>query len=414
MKRFARLFVLAVVLPALLAAADVLAAEIVIGFSGPLSGPAGEYGQDCVNGIDLAIREINDSGGLVLKGRRYTFRLERRDDRVDPKTALGNARELRGTHRAIAVFNPVTQTLTPMMAVNEERNNEFLVMAYSSVPQVSETGNRLLVAITVPFTTYVMTEADVAWEKGWRRGAMVVTAGAYGEGWRKTFADVWTKKGGIITADHPTNYYRKTEFAAPLAAALGTDPDFLLIGGPSATTALIIEQARAQGFEGGFVLTDQVNLDAVYQLMAKPLGLEGAIGVCMLSHIAYPATAAFKSNYKGTYKRSPTWESILNYMGMYALAGAVLISQTADDVRAIRAAFPKVFPMLGDRYPMEVYGLSSGGRFIVSSSLQTVRHGRVTPPTNYIWWTQTAKEFDLIKKITKSDIPPVWKKIAGR
>ncbi len=32
----------------------------------------------------------------------------------------------------------------------------------------------------------------------------------------------------------------------------------------------------------------------------------------------------------------------------------------------------------------------------------------------YIWWTQTAKEFDLIKKITKSDIPPVWKKIAGR
>ncbi|PKN84989.1 MAG: hypothetical protein CVU51_09485 [Deltaproteobacteria bacterium HGW-Deltaproteobacteria-1] len=56
------------------------AAEIVIGFTGPLSGPAAEYGQDCVTGVDLAIRDINGAGGITVGGKNYTFRLEKMDD----------------------------------------------------------------------------------------------------------------------------------------------------------------------------------------------------------------------------------------------------------------------------------------------------------------------------------------------
>lgn len=387
------------------AAAD----EIVIGYSGPLSGPAAEYGQDCVNGIDMAISEINHAGGVVIKGRTYTFRLERMDDRIDPKVSLNNARQMRQAHKVIAIFNPVTNTIASMMSINEEKKNEFLIMAYSSVPQISESGNKLLIAVTTPFTTYVRTEADLAWEKGWRKCAMVVTMGAYGEGWRKAFAEEWIRKGGMITADKPANYYKRTEFAAPLQEALGSNPDFLLIGGPSATTAMIISQARARGFEGGFVMTDQVNLDTVYQLMEKPLSLEGSIGVSMVSHISYPASGYYHQTYKMNYKRNPTWESIQNYMGMHALAKAMSFAGVVDDARAIRAAFPKVFPMLGDQYPAEVYGLSAGGRFIISSSIQTIKYGKITPPNNYVWWAKTAKEFEQIRKITKSNIAPIWK-----
>ncbi|MEE9912008.1 MAG: ABC transporter substrate-binding protein [Deltaproteobacteria bacterium] len=411
MKRNVWLMVLTSVIIVFAAAAHVIADDIVIGYSGPLTGPAAEYGQDCVNGIDMAIREINGAGGIMVKGRVYTFRLEKRDDHVDPKVALNNARQLQNDYKAVAIFNPVTTTLAPIMDINETKKNEFLVMAYSSVPEVSEKGNKLVICITTPFTIYVKSEADLAWEKGWRRGAMVVTTGSYGEGWRKAFAREWVKKGGIITVDKPTNYYTKTEFSLPLQTALDSDPDFLLIGGPSATTALIIEQARARGFEGGFVMTDQVNLDAVHQMMKKPLGLEGSIAAAMVSHISYPTSESFKISYRADYKRQPTWECVLNYTGMYALANAIYAAGTVDDVRMIRAAFPKVFPMLGDRYPIEVYGLSPGGRFIVSASMQTVRHGRFTPPNAYVWWAKTQKEYDQIKKITRSTIVPVWKQL---
>ena len=46
-------------------AAVAFAEEIIIGYTGPLSGPAAEYGQDCANGVDMAVNELNSriSGG---------------------------------------------------------------------------------------------------------------------------------------------------------------------------------------------------------------------------------------------------------------------------------------------------------------------------------------------------------------
>ena len=48
------------------------AEEVVIGYSGSLSGPAAEYGQDNINGIDMAIKELNAAGGITVKGKNYT------------------------------------------------------------------------------------------------------------------------------------------------------------------------------------------------------------------------------------------------------------------------------------------------------------------------------------------------------
>jgi branched-chain amino acid transport system substrate-binding protein len=67
------------------------AKDIVVGFTGPLSGPAAEYGQDCLDGIDMAVKELNAAGGVRVNGRKYTYRLEKLDDAVDPTRAKNNA-----------------------------------------------------------------------------------------------------------------------------------------------------------------------------------------------------------------------------------------------------------------------------------------------------------------------------------
>ncbi|MEE9914138.1 MAG: ABC transporter substrate-binding protein [Deltaproteobacteria bacterium] len=385
------------------------AEDIVVGYTGPLSGPAAEYGQDCVNGIDMAINEINSRGGIMVKGKKYNFRFEKMDDKINPEISVSNARQLRKEHKAIAIFNPIFGNLTALMKINTEKRNEFLVMAYTSVPTVSEMGNKLTVTLTMPFTIYTKVEADLAWERGWRKCAMVVTAGAYGEAWRKAFSYLWVKKGGIITADKPANYYTRTDFAAPLAEALATEPDFLLIGGPSATTAMIIEQARAKGFEGGFVLIDQAKLDAIQSVMQKPLGMEGSIGTAKVTDVPYPATAQFIQNYKDTYKRNVTWESVINYTSMHALALAIAEAGSVDNVYAIRGAFPRVFPMLGDRYPMEFLAMTPNGRMLCMAVIQTMKFGKFTQPSLYVWWTNAPKEVEKIRKVTKGNMPVVLK-----
>jgi branched-chain amino acid transport system substrate-binding protein len=128
------------------------AEDIVIGYTGPLSGPAAEYGQDILSGVDMAVKDVNAAGGMMVGGKKYTFKLEKLDDRVDPTQAVNNARRFKA-NKAIAVVNGVFNTIAPMMKINEEKGNEFIMIAYTSTPKATELGNKLLVATTVDFTT---------------------------------------------------------------------------------------------------------------------------------------------------------------------------------------------------------------------------------------------------------------------
>jgi len=126
------------------------AKEVVIGYTGPISGIAAEYGQDCAAGIEMAINEINAGEGITVKGQKYQFKLVKLDDMIDPTAAVNNCRRLRDQYKAPAIFNPVFNTIAPMAKINQEKGNEFLIMAYTSTPKVIEIGNKLLTASPPP------------------------------------------------------------------------------------------------------------------------------------------------------------------------------------------------------------------------------------------------------------------------
>jgi len=221
---------------------------------------------------------------------------------------------------------------------------------------------------------------------------------------------VWEKKGGIVTIQKPANYYAETDFSAPLTAAIATKPDFMLIGGPSATTALFIEQARNMGFKGGFVLVDQAKQDYIAMLLKGTKIMGDLIGTAGVSSLPPYPGQDFDVRYTKAYKRMVTWECALNYTAMHALARAIQAAGTTTDVQKIRASFPKAYPMLADKYPNEVYGINEKGNTLILASVQTVTAGKSNPSALYAWWPKTNKEFEAIKKITKVDksVPIYW------
>ena len=413
MKHWKLLICLLAVLIVSFGAGRAQADEIVVGFSGPLSGPAAEYGQDIVSGIDMAVKEINAAGGITVAGKKYTFRLERLDDRADPVQAVNNSRRFKG-NKAIAVFNGVFNTIAPMMKINEEKGNEFIVMAYTSTPALEDLGNNLMVGLTVTFMPYLDMYADWALKRGWKKCAMVVTLGAYGDENRAVFKEIWAKKGGIITADKPANYYTETDFSAPLAAAIATNPDVMLIGGPSATTALVIEQARAMGFKGGFMMIDQAKQDYIAKLLSGTSLMGNLIGTAGVVSVPFPGAASFEKRFVQQYKKMVTWECALNYTGMHALAKAIVAAGTVDDIYKIRAGFDKalaVAPMLGDKYPNEVFGITKAGRLWIAASVQTITNGKSDVSSLHVWWPKTQAEFDnVVKRSTTKKNPFFWYK----
>ncbi len=386
------------------------AEEIVVGFSGPLSGPAAEYGQDCVFGIDMAVKEINAAGGVTVKGKKYTFKLEKLDDRVDPILAKNNALRFVNQQKAIAVFNPIATTLGSIMAIPQQ---DFIIAAYSSVHIINDKGHPMVINPVPNFVNYAQQMANAAWERGYRNAGMVVTLGPYGDGWRTVFKHAWINKGGRVVADFPANYYTETDFSTQLTAALAKKPDFLLIGGPSSTTVLVIEQARNMGFKGGFVLIDQAKPDYVARVLKDMKILEGMISTCSIADVPLPAIPAFNKKFVEAYKRDITSECTINYTMMHVIARAIQASQSID-ARVVRRNIDKALPALGDKYPSEFYNIQDNGVMNNGVTMQYVKDGKFSKVDCILTFPQTRADFNKYKKMSKISDPSLvrWVPIA--
>ncbi len=134
---------------------------------------------------------------------------------------------------------------------------------------------------------------------------------------------------------------RKPTFPLRLAAAIATKPDVMLIGGPSATTALVIEQARGMGFKGGFIMIDQAKQDYIAKLLKGTKVMGNLIGTGGVVSVPFPGATIFEKRYTEQYKKMVTWECALNYTAIHALARSIEAAGTVTDVYKIRDAFPK-------------------------------------------------------------------------
>lgn len=91
----------------------VLAGEVNVGFTGPLSGGAASYGENVLSGLRMAVEEINASGGFDLNGEKTTVNLVALDDRYSPAQAATNAKRLTQESNVPAIFVPLGRRLCP-------------------------------------------------------------------------------------------------------------------------------------------------------------------------------------------------------------------------------------------------------------------------------------------------------------
>ena len=101
----------------------------------------------------MAAKEINDAGGLEVGGKKYKLEVVALDDKYSPSEAAVNAKRLRAQYKAPVVFCPHSGGNFAMQAFNEQ--DGFLIGAYTSVPQMTERGNKLTLRIPPSFAGYI-------------------------------------------------------------------------------------------------------------------------------------------------------------------------------------------------------------------------------------------------------------------
>ena len=88
------------------ASSDPANETVTIGFTGPLSGGAALYGRNVLDGLEMAIADINDAGGIKIGGRQVKVAVAPLDDRYFPNESATNAKRLVHQYGAPIVFCP--------------------------------------------------------------------------------------------------------------------------------------------------------------------------------------------------------------------------------------------------------------------------------------------------------------------
>ena len=361
-----------------LGAAPALAQEVVkIGYTGPLSGGAAQYGKNVLSGMEMAVKEVNDAGGFDVAGKKYKLELVALDDKYNPSEAATNTQRLVQQHKTPAVLTPHSGGIFAMQAINEQL--KVLVLGYSSVPQITARGNKLTLRIPPEYTVYIKPFIEQTMAKFGKNVAIASADHDYGKAWVAAFKPAWEAAGGKVVAENLMSYNRATDFYSGVSRVLAAKPDLMFIGGASEPTGLVIKQARELGFKGGFMIIDQAKIDEIAKITGGLGPLEGAVGVLPVVDDQKPAAKDFVARYrKFANGRDPGTEAMFNYTAVHVTVDAMKPAGTTTDAMAIRANLDKAFKaMPPSTNPFGFTGVDDKGGTTANGRIAVVEGGKV-------------------------------------
>jgi branched-chain amino acid transport system substrate-binding protein len=364
-------------LSAALAAAPAFSQEVVkIGSSGPLSGGAALYGKNVLDGMQMAVNEIN-AAGFEVGGKRYKLEVVALDDKYNPSETAINAQRLVQEHKTPAILVPHSGGSFAVQTTNEQQ--KYLLLSYTSVPQVTARGNKLTLRIPPEFTSYIQPFIRHSMAKYGKNLAIANADHDYAKAWTAAFKPAWVAAGGKVVVENPMSYNKATDFYSGVSKVIAAKPDVMFIGGASEPTGLVVKQARELGYKGGFVIIDQAKMDEIAKVTGSYEPLEGSIGVLPVVDDPSPTTKAFVERFKKAYPgRTPSSEVSLNYTAVHATALAMKLARTTTDAAAIRASLDQAMRQLPDaQNPHGLDGVDEKGGSMANTRVAVVEGGKV-------------------------------------
>ena len=349
-----------------------------IGYSGPLSGGAAYYGRNVQTGLQLAIDELNDAGGIDVAGRKVRFNLVSLDDQYLPNETATNARRLVQQSQSAVVFVPHAGGVLAVQGMNTRDPFRFLLMAYTSEPRILESANPLTIMIPPRYDNYAGPFTRTMQERFGKRLGILPTTTTYGRAWTEVVTKEWTAQGGTVGRNFGVDYNTTTDFSGVVSQVLAEKPDVLFVGGPSQPTALVVRAAREQGFKGGFLMMDQPKFEEMLTVVSMA-DIEGSVGVHPQE--TYPASGIklFVTEFRKRKGPDPVLvsEIALNYQAVHIAARAMALAGTTTDAEAIRKRVPEVVLQLPPAIAIsDVRGVNDRGHIVRQVYGAHVRDGK--------------------------------------
>lgn len=324
------------------AAAD--GAAFKIGGIGPITGSAAVYGIAVQNGIDLAVKEINEAGGINGTMIEYNFQ----DDECDNEKSVNAYNTLKDWGMNILI-GTVTSGCCIAVASNTAQDNMFqLTPSGSSTDIITGNDNVFQVCFTDP--NQGIGAAQYIGENSLATKIAVIydSSDVYSSGIYEKFVTEAANQSFEIVAAEAFTADNKTDFSVQLQKAKDAGADLVFLPIYYTEASLILTQAAAMDYTPKFFGCD--GLDGI-------LGVENfdtslAEGVMLLTPFAADAqddaTKAFVGAYEAAYGDTPNQFAADAYDAVYIIKAAIEQSGATPDMsisdlcEALKSTMPEI------------------------------------------------------------------------
>src|SRR5690606_30166402 len=113
---------------------------VLIGQVTPRTAFLAEFGKHQIAGVDLAVDQINEQGGLTVDGKRYEVEVTTYDDECEPTEAVSAMTRLL-EQGAVGIIGSVCSSNTLAMQGVSDREEAILITPASTAPEITSDGH---------------------------------------------------------------------------------------------------------------------------------------------------------------------------------------------------------------------------------------------------------------------------------
>lgn len=341
---------------------------IKIGSVLSLTGDLAEYGTRCKEGIDLAVDEINTSGGV--NGRPIEIVYE--DDKGTPTEGVAALNKLISLDGVSTVVGAVSSSVTLAMEPIATREHVFLFSPVSSSPKIPGK-SKYLYSMWPPDTFEARALAEFASQNLKRtRAAVLYVDNEYGLGLMDQFNKRAVELGMQIVAKeaYPLN---NKDFRLIIPKVKQSQPDVIFLAGYHKEMAFATKEIRESGMTQQILGNTDYEVQELLDIAGKTA--EGAVYATPRydPNVQGTPMQRFASTFRAKYHREPS----LFQANAYDLIKLVVAGFKAKGISgdSLAAFVPTVRDYDG------ASGLTSfadNGEVVKIISLRTVRNGQFT------------------------------------
>lgn len=304
--------------------------EIRIGVIAPLSGDNSETGTSTVEGAKLAIREVNEAGGLDIGGERQKVVLFVEDNKDIPEVAVNACRKLIYQKNVVAVIGLSISRNAIRTATVCESARVPMISTGSTNPETTAGKKYVFRAIFVDdFQARIL--AHFAYhDLGVRKAAVLYDiASIYNRELAEVFKRVLESSGGKLVAFESYTSDENQNFSTQLLRIRDSEAELLFLPNYYYDVLLQVQQAREIGVRATFL-----GGDAWGQLRSEAFKKQEFEGAFFCNNwdnsIANSPSQKFIKAYRRAYEREPKGIAALTYDSFGLLFHAVQSQGLAD------------------------------------------------------------------------------------